>query len=131
MVLLDVHGTDVSHKELAIVDLKGSLVWTNDSFGHRAMNVKVQRWKEHDYITFWAGDKDDHGRFYVLDTGFNLAHIVSAVGDNVSGDLHEFKITADDTALLVIFQPTPVDLGSTHMSQGVSDKNCQLRSGRR
>ncbi|KAK3691322.1 hypothetical protein LTR37_018683 [Vermiconidia calcicola] len=117
LVLIDLHGTGVSYKGPTVLDLKGNLIWTDDSYGQHAMGTKVQTWRGEQYLTFWAGDGNDHGDFYMLDSGFNLAQTVSAVGDGVWGDPHEFKITEDDTALIIVYHPTHVDLSSTHMPE--------------
>ena len=38
------------------------------------------------------------------------------MGEGLHGDLHELEITADDTALITIFDQTLVNLNATHMS---------------
>jgi hypothetical protein len=45
-----------------------------------------------------------------LDASYDLKHTVSGVG--IGGDLHEFIITNDDTALLTFYNVTPADLSS-------------------
>lgn len=47
-----------------------------------------------------------------MDDSYNIVHEVSAVGANLYGDLHEFKITKDDTALMTIYNVTRADLSS-------------------
>ncbi len=49
---------------------------------------------------------------FQLDASYNVAHQVSAVGDDTQGDLHEFKITKEDTALLTVYTTTKADLST-------------------
>lgn len=48
---------------------------------------------------------------------------ISAIGDNLNGDLHEFKITKDNTALITIYNHTTADLSSIARSKirGITD----------
>lgn len=117
-MLIDLHGSGIENKGPVVLDLKGNLVWTDDSYGQHAMNVKVQQWKGDDYLTFWAGE-EERGSYYMLDDGFNLAQEVTAVGEDVWGDPHEFKITAEDTALIIVYNRTCVDLSATYMDQAI------------
>jgi len=116
LVIMDLHGAGVSDSGPAVLDLKGNLVWTNDTFGGHAMNVKVQTYEGQEHLTFWAGDDEDHGNCYMLDSGFNLAYTISAVGDNLWDDPHQCKITEDGTALIIAFNFTEADLSSTHVA---------------
>jgi hypothetical protein len=45
-----------------------------------------------------------------LDSTYNVGFKVAAVGGDVHGDLHEFKITDDNTALMTIYNVTNADL---------------------
>jgi len=45
-----------------------------------------------------------------------VVHTVSAVGEDLYGDLHEFKITADGTALMTVYNRTNADLADTGMA---------------
>lgn len=121
LVLLDAHGGHVGDEGPLILDLKGNLVWTwtDHVFGQRAMNTKVQKYKGEDYITFWAGGPHGgggKGKFYMLDNAYILKHTIEAVGDRFFGDQHEFVITEDDTALIIIFDDIHVDLSNTNMT---------------
>ncbi|KAK5138449.1 hypothetical protein LTR08_000035 [Meristemomyces frigidus] len=95
--------------------MAGDLVWTSDEFGHAA-NSKVQRYHQQDYLTFWAGEKlteSGQGVYYMLDSAYNVVRTVSAVGDGLYGDLHEFVITDDATALISVYNRTHMDLTPT------------------
>ncbi|KAI7657621.1 hypothetical protein KC319_g9469, partial [Hortaea werneckii] len=94
-----------------ILDHQGELVWTTQDFG-AAGNLKVQQYAGEDYLTFWAGEKlqeSGQGKYYMLDPSYNVVHTVSAVGDGLYGDLHEFKITDEDTALITVYNKTHLD----------------------
>ncbi|KAE8146996.1 ASST-domain-containing protein [Aspergillus avenaceus] len=96
-----------------IYDNAGSLVWTENRFG-MAMDLKVQRYKGQDYLTFWAGDDDGTrglGSYYMLDSSYEIIHVVSAANGR-NGDLHEFKITENGTALITVYEICQADLMS-------------------
>ena len=50
-----------------------------------------------------------------LDSKYNIARTVSPVGHNIHGDLHEFKITQNHTALITFYNTTNADLTSMGM----------------
>ncbi|OGE52880.1 hypothetical protein PENARI_c009G00103 [Penicillium arizonense] len=106
-------GDSVAHPGPMILDSAGELVWTKWN-GGTTQDFKVQRYKGEDFLTYWQGDTDDNygrGLWYMLDSTYNQRHVVSPVG-MYDGDLHEFHITANDTALLMIYDPIVVDLRS-------------------
>lgn len=110
LVLMTLDGESVSNPGPMIVDMKGNLIWKSDDFG-MSMNAKIQTYQGRDYITFWAGDKLQEsglGMYYMLDPSYEVAHTVSAVGD-VRGDLHEFKITPEGSALITIYDRIRMD----------------------
>lgn len=47
-----------------------------------------------------------------LDSTYQTAYVVSAVGDNTYGDMHEFTITDAGTALVTVYNVTNMDLSS-------------------
>jgi len=111
-IFLDPSGNSVNHRGPLIVDAKGNLIWTSDQF-ETTTNLKLQRYKGEQYLTFWAGQKaktSGTGAYYMMDQNYTVVHKVDAVGDGMHGDLHEFKITKDDTALLTVYNQTNADL---------------------
>lgn len=52
--LLTLRGTSVSKPTAVIMDGTGELVWMDESFGY-IMNLKIQRYKGQQYLTFWSG----------------------------------------------------------------------------
>ncbi|TEY45985.1 hypothetical protein BOTCAL_0324g00040 [Botryotinia calthae] len=85
-----------------IHDHQGNLVWMNASYGE-TFGLNVQRYKNVDYLTFWQGDDSvgGHGEgvYILLDSQYKEAYRLTA-GNNALGDLHEFHITPEGTALL-------------------------------
>lgn len=111
-VFLDPSGPSVGHAGPLIMDGKGELVWTSDRF-ETTTNSKIQRYKGREYLTFWSGLKartSGTGIYYMLHPNYTVAHTVDAVGEGLHGDLHEFKITGDDTALITVYAPAQADL---------------------
>ena len=68
LVLLTPNGPSVSHPGPMILDSRGSLVWMTDEFDVAA-NLKVQRYRGQNYLTFWAGEKaqtSGKGDYYMV-----------------------------------------------------------------
>lgn len=69
LVMLDLHGGYVSSEGPMILDMRGELVWITDSYG-LATNLKVQRYRGEDFLTFWAGKKSTtafgRGKYYMV-----------------------------------------------------------------
>ncbi|KAI9736277.1 MAG: hypothetical protein M1834_001163 [Cirrosporium novae-zelandiae] len=112
--LLTPRGISVPAPGPMIIDAKGNLVWMEKRFGE-AMDLKIQNYKGEDYLTFWAG-KDDgtHGRgyYYMLNSSYEIAYKISPVGEGLEGDLHEFQLTENGTALMTIYEIIQVDLSA-------------------
>lgn len=116
LVLLSIEGISVSHSAPMILDMYGNLVWTaSDRYGEASANVKIQRYRDQDYLTFWSGEKTQEsglGSYYML----NSSYTVSAVRENIAGDLHEFKITEDGSALITVYKRAFADLDDTNVN---------------
>lgn len=52
--MLTPRGSLVWHPAPTIVDGRGNLVWTDDGYG-MVTDMKVQRYRGEDYLTFWSG----------------------------------------------------------------------------
>lgn len=100
-----------------LLDARGNLVYAHEEAG-AITNLRVQTYNSAPYLTFWTGDASTswhHGAGYykMLDTSYNLAYVITAVGhdnESISGDYHEFSITADNTALITAYVKTPWNL---------------------
>ncbi|KAJ5337583.1 hypothetical protein N7452_004311 [Penicillium brevicompactum] len=104
-------GDSIAHPGPMILDSAGDLVWTQWNSG-TTQDFKVQLYKGEQYLTYWQGDTDDNygrGSWYMLDSTYTQKRVVTPVGV-YDGDLHDFQITSNDTALLMIYDPIPVDL---------------------
>lgn len=89
----------------------GTLVWTGNYT--EPFDFKAQTYKGQPVLTFMIGELLNgygHGSFYVLNQSYvEIAHF-SPVGYENLGDIHEFTITSDDTALVLVYTPKQADL---------------------
>ena len=127
-VLLTPRGNSVPNPGPLILDASGNLIWIEKKFGE-VMDMKVQTYRGQDYLTFWSGTDDGtHGRgkyymaslthhpnpavadFAQLDSSYETQYVLDAVGDDLDGDLHEFRITENGTALMTVYEIIPMDL---------------------
>lgn len=119
-VFLSPYGASARSGGPMILDSRGRLIWTTDRFREygTVMNLRMQKWQGRNYLTFWAGEKfgfAGKGAYYMLDSSYNLVKIVQAVGS--AGDLHEFEITQDGTALLTLYEKKQTDLRQMGMGR--------------
>ncbi|GAD98924.1 hypothetical protein NFIA_002430 [Paecilomyces variotii No. 5] len=113
-VFLTPRGFSVDKPSLNIFDAQGELAWKDESWGE-AQDFKVQQYRGENYLTFWAGvelDIHGNGSWYMLNSFYQPSYNISPVGEGLVGDLHEFHITSNDTALVTIYDPIPSDLTS-------------------
>ncbi|RSL86363.1 hypothetical protein CEP51_002854 [Fusarium floridanum] len=102
-----------------VLDNDGNLVWMETRWGE-AMDVKVQRFNGKDYITFWHGTDNGtfgEGYYLMLDESYEVFKKVVPIGD-FTGDLHEFRITEEGTALMTIYNRKPADLSAYGIPDG-------------
>jgi hypothetical protein len=111
-VFIDPSGPAPDHRGPVILDARGNLVWTSDQY-ETTTNSRIQKYDGKEYLTFWAGQKaktSGTGSYYMLDSSYQVYKKIDAVGEDLHGDLHEFKITEQGTALLTAYTPVQVDL---------------------
>ncbi|KAF2167955.1 hypothetical protein M409DRAFT_22100 [Zasmidium cellare ATCC 36951] len=121
-LLMTPNGPSVERPGPMMLDAKGELVWMSDDFGATA-NLKVQRYKGEDYLTLWSGEKaatSGKGVYFMIDSTYQVVRMVSAMGKDLFGDLHEFKITESGTALLSIYNTTTADLRGMGRGRGAN-----------
>lgn len=94
-----------------ILDDKGHVIWSNhfpNAFGGKAYDLRLQKYRGEDYLTFWLGDDrvrgHGAGHFYMLNSSYEIAYKVSGANGKFA-DLHEFQITPEGTAVLIVFEP--------------------------
>src|ERR671917_2916476 len=93
-----------------IIDDQGELVW----FGkyRSARDFKVQYYRGEPVLTWWEGKVvagHGVGEYVIFDGSYREKARVRA-GNGLQGDLHEFLITPEDTALLMAYVPARTDL---------------------
>ncbi|PYH92106.1 arylsulfotransferase [Aspergillus ellipticus CBS 707.79] len=112
-VFLSPRGHSYAEPGPLVYDSQGDLVWIERDFGE-IMDLKVQSYRGEDYLTFWAGDDDGTrgtGQYYMLNSSYDVVYIVSAA-NGLMGDVHEFKLTDEGTALMTIYDICQADLTS-------------------
>jgi hypothetical protein len=98
-----------------IVDHLGQPVWVGSvPEGQNATSFSVQRYRGQPVLTWWEGpiDRDvgfGNGFGVILDSAYRRVATVHA-GNGHAADLHDFVITARDTALLIIYEEGRRDL---------------------
>ena len=95
-----------------ILDDSGRLVWFSKGWYPR--DFKAQHYQGRPVLTWWNGKViQGHGvgEFVIFDDSYREIARVQA-GNGYKGDLHEFQITAGDTALLLAYDAVPTDLSS-------------------
>ena len=95
-----------------IIDDHGHLVW----FGkyHSARDFRAQRYRGTPVLTWWEGrvvQGHGVGEYVIFDGSYREIARVRA-GNGYKGDLHEFLITPQDTALLTAYDAVPMDLSA-------------------
>ncbi|KAI5206990.1 hypothetical protein AUEXF2481DRAFT_90828 [Aureobasidium subglaciale EXF-2481] len=112
--LLSLRGTAVSEPAAIMLGGHGELVWMDESFGPYVMNLKVQKYKGEQYLTFWSGDISlgfGLGTYYMLDSHYQVFKQFSAAS-TLENDFHEYAITTDNTALLTSYDTVARDLST-------------------
>jgi hypothetical protein len=62
-----------------------------------------------------------------LDSTYEVTYTISAIGENLGGDLHEFEITDDGTALITIYQDVKIDCTSLGFENECWINDCMFR----
>jgi hypothetical protein len=95
-----------------ILDDDGQIVW----FGKhpQARDFKMQHYRGRAVLTWWEGavvEGHGEGEYVIFDDSYREVRRVRS-GGGYHGDLHEFLITPEGTALLVAYVPETADLSS-------------------
>lgn len=102
-----------------MLDATGSLVWTVDHRIGEVYNLQVQEYQGKPYITYWAGDDTvgghGAGRYYMLDEHYEVFKEFGAA-NGLDADLHDFRITENNTALITIYEIIEADLSRFNSS---------------
>jgi hypothetical protein len=93
----------------------GSPIWfMPPGDGRSVMNLRVQRYRGEPVLTWWEGTIPNGfgvGEYVIADHTYRTITRLHA-GDGYAGDLHEFLITPDDTALVSAVRTVAADLSS-------------------
>ncbi|KAI9734931.1 MAG: hypothetical protein M1834_002011 [Cirrosporium novae-zelandiae] len=92
----------------------GSLVWTDNSY-NETFGFMTQKYKGKPVLTFWSGEMLDGygmGTYYILNQSYVEIANFSPVGVKDGGDIHEFYITENNTALVTMYVKKQIDLTS-------------------
>lgn len=102
-----------------ILDTAGNLIWTFDEYMGEIYNLQVQEYKGQPYITYWAGDDTvgghGAGKYHMLDQHYEEFKQIDAA-NGLDADLHDFRITSENTALITVYQIIEADLSSINAS---------------
>jgi Arylsulfotransferase (ASST) len=100
-----------SHSGPLVVDDFGEPVWFLPFGATTAMGLRVQRYQGRRVLTWYEGQVlgPEGGSFFVYDLSYHqVAHVKAGRGRH--GDLHDFVITPQDTALVTIYGQISADL---------------------
>jgi hypothetical protein len=97
-----------------IVDERGQVVWFRPLRDERtfARDLKGQNYRGEPVLTWWEGFLGgQQNECVIVDSSYRELTRFRA-GNGYSGDHHEFLITPQDTALILIYDPVRQDLSS-------------------
>lgn len=103
-VFIAPHGSPIEGSNPVILDKRGNLVWTMP-MDRPATDFNMQEYLGEKYLTYWHGISDHGhglGSYSMLDSHYIHRFEVTPVG-NFEGDIHDFQISQNDTALIVIY----------------------------
>ncbi|KAH6962658.1 ASST-domain-containing protein [Ilyonectria sp. MPI-CAGE-AT-0026] len=114
-IFLAPRGPLVAEPGAVILDAVGDLVWRQIDQGGDTHDLRVQEYFGEKYLTFWVGEEiggRKQGSWFMMDNTYTIRHEILPGGDYDTGDMHEFQITTDNTALITIYEPIVADLSS-------------------
>ena len=100
-----------------IIDELGRPVWFHAvTGGDQAADFRVQRYRGQPVLTWWQGQSHTgagHGEGvdYIVDRSYRVIATVNA-GNGLAADTHEFRLTPEGTALIVVYHAVPYDLSA-------------------
>jgi hypothetical protein len=103
---------DVAQAGPLILDDRGQVVWFQPLETHGVTDFRVQTYRGKPVLTWWQGQSDKgigNGHYVIMDDHYRRIATVQA-GNGLHGDIHEFLITAGDTALITVYREIPYDL---------------------
>ena len=89
-----------------ILDNRGRVVWFHPLDTHAVTDFRVQRYRGRPVLTWWQGRPDEgdgESGYSIYDDRYRLvAHVQP--GNGLLGDIHEFKLTPHNTALMTFIR---------------------------
>ena len=95
-----------------IVDDTGQVVWFHPLETHGVSDFRVQRLRGKPVLTWWRGRAPmgvGSGYYAIYNEAYKEIGQVRAA-NGLTGDIHEFRITPQNTALFTVYRQLPVDL---------------------
>ncbi len=95
-----------------IIDDSGELVWFHPLDTHGVTDFRAQTYDGRPVLTWWRGKAVKgvgDGYYVIFDSSYRQLATVTA-GNGLAGDVHEFLITPQDTALMTIYHRLARDL---------------------
>ena len=112
-IFLTPNGSDVQKGPL-IVDNDGNVEWSDPVSSGSALDFSVQRYQGQPVLTWFQGKSAGgvgDGTYVIMDQSYHQIAGVGA-GNGYTGDLHDFQITPQDTALFTAYSPVVIDATS-------------------
>ena len=100
---------------LLVTDNAGRPVWIRPDTGSNAANFRAAVYRGKPVLTWWEGTVNGgygSGQLVIMDNTYTELLRFGA-GNGRKADIHEFQITAQDTALVLSDGPVPIPEGST------------------
>ena len=98
-----------------IMDNRGEVVWFKPLNTRGVTDFRVQHYRGKPVLTWWRGHVSNvgvgDGWYVIYDTSYRPVAEVRP-GNGLVGDVHEFLITKNDTALFTVYHRLPADLSS-------------------
>ncbi len=103
---------DVAQAGPLILDERGQVAWFDPLETHGVTDFRVQSYRGKRVLTWWQGQSDQgigNGHYVIMDRHYRQIATVRA-GSGLHGDIHEFLITRQNTALITVYRQIPYDL---------------------
>lgn len=113
-VLLSPNSGPGYEQGMMLLDSSGQLVWFQP-LKQRAENLQLQQYEGRPCLTWWEGDVIlpgyGSGSYVIVDDTYRVVRRVMAV-NGLMGDLHEFILTPEGTALFTAYETRSADLSA-------------------
>ncbi|PLB47578.1 hypothetical protein P170DRAFT_409761 [Aspergillus steynii IBT 23096] len=90
-----------------------SLVWFEELSREKVNTPRIARFRENDYLLYWIGEQvrgHGDGKWLMLNSSYDVVYTITTGGLAVGADIHECRLTDEETALITAYNPIPFDL---------------------